>query len=168
MRAMSEAPETDRTHVSEAYIPRVVAVCRSSGGIPKRELAEADVSLAGIRGDRHAHDKHNRPDRALCIFDLEILRQLNDEGFALQPGTAGENITVENLGVQDLPQGTVLRIGNVLIRLELPRKPCYVLDAIDPRLKDAIVGRCGTMASVLQPGVIRSGMPILRIEDGMT
>jgi hypothetical protein len=28
-----------------------------------------------------------------------------------------------------------------------PRKPCYVLDAIDPRLKEVIVGRCGHMAS---------------------
>lgn len=120
MRTMSETPETDMTHISEANTPRVVAVCRSSGGIPKRELAESEVSLAGIRGDKHAHDKHNRADRALCFFDLEILRQLNDEGFSLQPGTAGENITVENLSVQDLPQGTVLRIGNVLIRLELP------------------------------------------------
>jgi hypothetical protein len=50
--------------------------------------------------------------------------------------------------VQKLALGTVLQIGDVLLKLEQPRKPCYVLDAIDPRLKDAIVGRCGFMAQL--------------------
>lgn len=140
--------------------PRVVAVCISAGGVPKRPLLEAEVGVAGIRGDLHAHDKHNRPDRALSLFDVEILRQLVEEGFPLEPGTAGENITVEGLNVQKLQNGTLLQIGEVLIRLEVPRKPCYVLDVIDPRLKEAIVGRCGYMASVLQSGIICPGMTI--------
>lgn len=145
-------------------VPRVVAVCTSAGGVPKRPLPQADVTTAGIRGDLHAHEKHNRPDRALSLFDLEMLRQLIDEGYALEPGTAGENITVEGLRVQELPTGTLLQVGEVIIRLETPRKPCYVLDTIDPRLKDAIVGRCGYMASVLKPGVISPGMTIRRME----
>lgn len=144
--------------------PRVVAVCTSAGGVPKCPLPEAKVDFAGIRGDLHAHAKHNRPERALCLFDQEILQQLVDEGFQLEPGTAGENITVEGLNVQRLSPGTLLQIGEVLIRLEAPRKPCYVLDVIDPRLKDVIIGRCGYMASVLQPGVICPGMAIRRIE----
>jgi MOSC domain-containing protein YiiM len=57
--------------------------------------------------------------------------------------------------VQSLPPGTLLEIGDVLLRLEEPRKPCYVLDAISPCLKDVIVGRCGYMASVLEGGMIR-------------
>ena len=32
------------------------------------------------------------------------------------------------------------------------RKPCYVLDAIDPALKDRIAGRCGAYARVLRQG----------------
>jgi MOSC domain-containing protein YiiM len=76
------------------------------------------------------------------------------------PGAAGENLTVADLDVQSLPPGTLLYLGDVVLKLEQPRKPCYVLDAIDPRLKDAIVGRCGYMASVLKEGTIRPGMPI--------
>lgn len=144
--------------------PRVVAVCISAGGVPKLPLPEAEVLPSGVRGDRHAHEKHNRPDRALSLFDLEILRQLVTEGFPLQPGAAGENLTVEGLCVQDLPAGTLLKIGDVLIRLEAPRKPCYVLDAIDPQLKEAIAGRCGYMASVVHPGTIKPGMTIARVE----
>lgn len=151
-------PPTDNTGV-----PRVVAVCASAGGIPKRPLRQAWVDALGVAGDFHAHAKHNRPDRAVSIFDLETLQALVDEGFALQPGTAGENLTVVGLGVQELPPGELLEIGQALLRLEQPRKPCYVLDAIDPRLSEVIVGRCGYMASVLRPGTIRPGMTITRL-----
>ena len=144
---------------------RIVAVCISAGGVPKRPVSVANVTLRGIAGDHHAHEKHNRHDRAVSLFDVETLRQLVQEGFSLEPGTAGENLTVEGLHVQRLPPGTLLQIGELLLRLEQPRKPCYVLDAIDPALKDAICGRCGYMASVLRGGTIRAGMLVQRVED---
>jgi MOSC domain-containing protein YiiM len=140
--------------------PRLVAVSVSAGGIPKRPLDCVRVTLEGLAGDGRNHAKHVRPDRAISLFDLEILEQLVAEGFALAPGTAGENLTVAGLHVQNLPPGTLLQIGDVVLKLQQPRKPCYVLDAIDPRLKDAIVGRCGYMASVLQPGTLAPQMPI--------
>ena len=142
---------------------RVVAVCTSPGGVPKLPQAEVEIVLAGLIGDGRNHAKHIRPDRAVSLFDLEILTELVREGFPLQPGTAGENLTVQGLNVQSLPPGTILEIGQVVLRLETPRKPCYVLDAIDPRLKQAIVGRCGYMASVLRGGTIRPGMAIHRL-----
>ncbi len=148
---------------SSQTVPRVVAVSASAGGVPKHPLLEAEVTVEGIRGDLHAHDKHNRLDRALSLFDLEVLQRLIAEGFPLEPGTIGENLTVEGLHVQDLPEGTLLGIGEVVVRLEAPRKPCYVLDVIDPRLKDIIVGRCGYMASVVSGGMIRPGMAIARL-----
>jgi len=123
-------------------------------------MPAARVTEIGIDGDIHAHAKHNRPDRAISIFDLEVMHDLVGEGFPLQPGTAGENLTVAGLDVQNLPPGTLLEIGEVVVRLETPRKPCYVLDAIDPRLKDVIVGRCGYMASVVRGGTLQPGLPI--------
>lgn len=141
--------------------PSVVAVCTSPGGIPKLPLPEALVTESGLAGDGRAHAKHIRPDRAVSLFDLEIMQDLVDEGFRLAPGVAGENLTVRHLRVQDLLPGTLLRIGQVVLRLEQPRKPCYVLDAIDPRLKEVLVGRCGYLASVVQGGVVA---PDMRIE----
>ena len=108
----------------------------------------ARVSSDGLQGDGRNHAKHIRPDRAISLWDHENLQQLVAEGFQLTPGAAGENFTVSGLNVQQMPPGTLLRIGDVVLKLEQPRKPCYVLDAIDPRLKDVIVGRCGYMASV--------------------
>ena len=74
----------------------------------------------------------------MSLLDDEILQQLVQEGFPLVPGAAGENLTVAGLDVQQMHPGTVLKIGDAVLQLEQPRKPCYVLDAIDPRLKDAI------------------------------
>lgn len=145
--------------------PYVVAVCVSPGGIPKKPLPSCWVTSAGLDGDGHDHAKHVRPDRAISIFDLETLHELRAEGFDLRPGSAGENLTVVGLHVQDMQPGTLLRIGRVLLRLETPRKPCYVLDAIDERLKDVIVGRCGYMASVLEEGWLSAGMMIAVIRD---
>jgi len=51
-------------------------------------------------------------------------------------------------------------MGEVSIRLEEPRKPCFVLDTIDPKLKDDIVGRSGYMASVVEEGELTPGTPI--------
>ncbi len=138
----------------------LVAVCVSSGSIPKRSVDGARVTTNGLEGDEHAHDKHNRPDRAVSLFDWEILTQLQGEGFHLYPGAIGENLTVSGLHVQHLPPGTLLEIGNVLLRLEQPRKPCYVLDSIDPSLKDVIVGRCGYMASVVREGLVNRSMRV--------
>jgi MOSC domain-containing protein YiiM len=59
--------------------------------------------------------------------------------------------------------GTLLKIGDVILRLEEPRRPCYVLDAINPCLKDVISGRCGYMASVVRGGMIEPGMDIVRL-----
>ncbi|MBI3837187.1 MAG: MOSC domain-containing protein [Planctomycetia bacterium] len=159
----SHAIQTETLCVDRDRPARVIAVSASPGGVPKWPLKAACVTTAGLVGDGHAHQKHNRPDRALSLLDLEIIDQLRDEGFDLQPGTLGENLSVANLSVQQMPPGTLLSIGDVVLKLEQPRKPCYVLDHIDPRLKDVLVGRCGYMASVVQGGMIRPGMEIVNI-----
>ena len=138
----------------------VLAVSISPGGIPKQPQRFGQALKDGLVGDGRNHAKHIRPDRALSLWDHEILQELVAEGFSLVPGAAGENLTVVGLDVQHLPPGTLLRTGEVLIKLEQPRKPCYVLDGIDPRLKDVIVGRCGYRASVVREGIIEPGMPI--------
>jgi MOSC domain-containing protein YiiM len=149
-------------------VGRLIAVCVSSGGIPKRSVCCAQITAKGLAGDEHAHEKHNRPERAVSLFDWEILTQLRSEGFLLYPGAIGENLTVAGVHVQRLPPGTLLEIGDVLLRLEQPRKPCYVLDSIHPCLKDVIAGRCGYLASVAREGIIDPSMPVRTLIDGST
>ena len=60
-------PASENTRTVEAAIGRVVAVCVSRGGIPKRTLTAVRVTTGGLGGDSHAHEKHNRPERAVSL-----------------------------------------------------------------------------------------------------
>jgi MOSC domain-containing protein YiiM len=133
--------------------PRIISINISPGGIPKRPVPSIRVSDAGLEGDGHHHEKHQTPLQAVCIQDIEKLEELNREGYALEPGSTGENLTVAGLHVNALPVGTVLKFENgVILMLTKVRRPCYVLDAISPRLKEDIAGRCGLYARVLRGG----------------
>lgn len=139
----------------------VVAVNVSSGGIPKRPVPEARVTSEGLQGDFHEHKKHCREDRAISIQDIELLDALRAEGYAVAPGLMGENLTVCDLDVQSLFVGDRLILGtDVVLELTSVRKPCYVLDQIDPKLKEAVVGRCGMMAKVIAGGTLKPGQKI--------
>jgi len=137
---------------------QIVSINRSTGGIPKHAVDAAVITAAGLDGDAHDHEKHNRPEQAICLWDLELLDELNGEGFGLAPGSIGENLTVRDLDVQHLPIGTVLyTTGGARLEITKRRNPCFVLDAIDPTLKTAIRDRCGAYARVLAGGTVSKG-----------
>lgn len=140
---------------------RVVSINISKGGIPKRPVPQAAVHTGGLQGDGHNHAKHYRPAQAVSLQDMETLQELTAEGFPLSPGMTGENVNVCGVGVNALPVGSRLIFsGGVEIEITRKRPPCYVLDAIDPRLKKVILGRCGAYARVIREGVIDNGEDI--------
>ncbi len=148
---------------------RIVSINISKGGIPKLPRENAELTASGLKGDGHNHKKHYHPDQAVCFQDLETLEQLNREGYSLTPGAIGENLTVEHLEVNHLSPGTRLELaGGVVLEITKTRKPCYVLDAIDPQLKEDIAGRCGTYAKVLKEGTMTRGEHIRVTPPGNT
>jgi MOSC domain-containing protein YiiM len=149
---------------SEGAEGQVLAVCISAGGVPKIPQPSIEVGRNGVMGDHQAHEKHIKPTRALSLIDEEILQELRAEGFNLAPGTIGENITLRNVRVQQMAPGAMLQVGGVKVRLEEPRRPCFVLDVIDERLKDVVVGRCGYMASVVEGGRVAPGDPVVKLD----
>jgi MOSC domain-containing protein YiiM len=141
--------------------PTVVSVNISPGGIPKEPIQVGPVSADGIAGDGHNHEKHITPIQAICLIDAEDLDDLRAEGYDVGPGALGENLTVRDLDVDALAPGDRLRLsGGVELEYTKPRKPCYVLDAISPQLKEVVKGRCGGYAKVINPGDIRPGETI--------
>ncbi|MCA9295196.1 MAG: MOSC domain-containing protein [Phycisphaerales bacterium] len=141
--------------------PTLLSINRSNGGIPKLPVTRATVSHAGIAGDAHDHEKHNRPEQAICLHDVERMKELFREGFPLVPGAIGENFTVSKLNAQALPIGTRLLFeGGLELEITKVRKPCFVLDAIDPQLKVSIQNRCGVYARVITPGEVTVGAAI--------
>lgn len=142
-------------------VPQVIAVCTSRGGIPKISRPSAFMTFKGLYGDGHNHAKHNTPLQAVSFQDEEILEDLRSEGFPVTAGVTGENLTVRHLNINRLSVGTVLEFsGGVVVQLTKMRTPCYVLDSIDPALKDAILGRCGFYGKVLREGLITTGETI--------
>lgn len=116
------------------------------------------VTFAGLQGDGHNHEKHRTPFQAVSLIDVEDLENLRSEGFEVFPGATGENLTLRNLDCDGLQVGDRLVFSNgVEVEITKRRNPCYVLDAIDPRLKTAIKGRCGVLARVICEGEIRPG-----------
>jgi MOSC domain-containing protein YiiM len=141
--------------------PVVVAVCISPGGVPKKGVVGAEVTVDGLVGDGHDHDKHCKPHRAVSIQDIELLDELKSEGYDVGPGIMGENLTVRDLNVQSMSPGDRLHFKDgPVIELSEVRKPCFVLDKIHPDLKKVVVGRCGFMASVVQTGRFFPGQTI--------
>lgn len=141
--------------------PELIAVNISEGGIPKLPVQRAQVTERGLEGDGQAHAKHTKPNRALSLLHQEIIVQLEEEGYTVGPGALGENLTVRGLYGLPLAVGTRLAFtGGVEIELSEARKPCFVLDAVDPKLKEVTVGRLGWMARVVTPGWIGPGEAI--------
>ena len=133
----------------------LVSINISGGGIPKTSIPSVRLTTKGLQGDGHHHEKHNNPLQAVCLWDVELLGDLCKEGFPLSVGTIGENLTLRDVNIQKLLPGNILEFsGGVILELTKERKPCYVLDAINPKLKESILGRCGYYAKVISEGIL--------------
>jgi MOSC domain-containing protein YiiM len=147
----------------------------------------ASISLLqglGVEGDAHAgttvkHRSRIRQDpkqpnlRQVHLMQMELIEELNAQGFALTPGLMGENITTRGIDLLGLPRGARLRIGNAVIEVTGLRNPCAQLDGLRPGLMAAVLDRAPDGSLIRKAGVmgivLRSGtvMPGDRIEVEM-
>ena len=75
-------------------------------------------------------------------------------------GTFGENILVSGIDLRQLPVGSTLTAGAVILKLSQIGKECHSHCQIFHRVGDCIMPREGVFATVEQGGVLTSGMPI--------
>ena len=135
--------------------PTVVAVSRDGGHRFSKPQTREIFLLAGlgVQGDAHAgttvqHSSHAAADptqrnlRQVHLIHAELFAELGEQGFDVQPGQLGENITTRNLDLLALPQGTVLSIGpEAVVEVTGLRNPCAQINAFQPRLLNAVLGR---------------------------
>jgi MOSC domain-containing protein YiiM len=148
--------------------PRIFQINVSNGGVPKLAVLHADVMQLGITTDTQRNLKHHGgPDRALCLYTLEHILSLQEEGHPIFPGAAGENITTIGLDLGSLELGARLRLGEVEIELTSYTVPCK---NISPFFSD---GDSNRISQKLHPGwsrvyarILREGK--LRIGDAVT
>ena len=110
---------------------RIFQLNTSPGGIPKLPVREGAVTSLGIVGDDHAFPKiHGGPDKALCLFSLERILELQAEGHPIFPGAVGENVTVTGLNWSEITPGVQLSLGDeVIIEITSYTAPCNSIPA---------------------------------------
>ena len=101
----------------------------SPGGVPKRPVPSARVSVAGVEGDGHDDPRHGGPDAAVSLFAAEAIVRVAAEGHPIGPGTTGENLTVAGLDWSLVAPGAHLRIGEVVLEVTRYTTPCKTIRA---------------------------------------
>lgn len=161
----------------------VVAVSRSAAHTMRKPAVDAVRLLAalGVEGDAHLgitvkHRSRVRRDptqpnlRQVHLLHAELLRELRAQGFALEPGEMGENITTRGIDLLGLPTGTLLRFGDTAtVEVTGLRNPCQQINGLEDGLLKEMVGynadgalirKAGVMAIVRDGGTVRPGDPI--------
>jgi MOSC domain-containing protein YiiM len=147
---------------------RIFQINVSNGGVPKKPVREAELTVEGLIGDRQAHRKiHGGPEKALCLFSLERIVQLQSEGHPIYPGSVGENLTVSGIEWAALAPEVRLVIGSeVVVELTIYTPPCLSIAASFvngefKRISQKInPGDSRLYARVIQPGRIAVGQSI--------
>lgn len=137
----------------------------SKGGVPKRPVAGARVGINGVEGDRQTDTVHHGgPERAVCLFALEVIERFRAEGHPIQPGYAGENLTVAGLDWEEIVPGTRLAVGNeVELEITSYTSPCannaaWFKDGAFIRMSQSRhPGESRLYAKVLAEGPVRAG-----------
>jgi MOSC domain-containing protein YiiM len=144
---------------------------------PNRDSIRLLTGL-GVEGDVHAgvtvkHRSRVAQDptqpnlRQVHLIHEELFAEVGGEGFKVEPGELGENITTCGIDLLGLPVGTLLHIGDFAV-LEVTglRNPCLQIDNFSEGLLKQVVGRdeagnivrkAGIMSIVQQGGVVRPG-----------
>ncbi len=153
----------------------------SLGGVPKYPIPEAVVTPLGLEGDRCAHPNiHGGPHQALLLITKEAIDDLAARGYAISPGSLGENLTTLGLDRKTLRAGQRYRLGQeVIIELTKPRAPCGTLDLYGASLRNEVYdarvkagdasserwGIGGFYASVVQGGELLPGAPVVLLDQ---
>ncbi len=153
---------------------RVVQISVSDGGVPKHAVASARITDDGVEGDRQRNlEHHGGPDRAVCLFSMERIRDLQAEGHAIAPGIVGENITIEGVDWDAvLPQSRILLGDEVALEVTRYTAPCT---NIGPVFADGKFSRISqkrhagwsrVYARVLVPGTVTTGDAVRVLPPG--
>ena len=166
-------------NLSEIATGRAVALARDGEHRFSKQICDSLTLLEGegIMDDAHcgmtvqhrsrvARDPDQPNLRQVHLIHQELLDELQLSGFDIKAGEMGENILTDGVDLLALPTGTLLHIGDTVLRVTGLRNPCKQLDEFRPGLMKAVLDRgqagdlirkAGVMAIVLLGGEISTG-----------
>lgn len=162
---MKDVSSLDKDRTSSTANGTIFSINISPGGVPKRPVTIVIVSLSGLQNDAH-NDRvgHGGPDRAVCIYAIEIIEALQREGHPIAVGSAGENITLRGIDWELMAPGARLYVGDeVVLEVASFTRPCKTImesftDGRFARISQKVhPGWSRVYARVLSEGRIRSG-----------
>ena len=147
---------------------RIFQLNTSPGGVPKSPVRQAEITELGLSGDDHNFpDIHGGPERAVCLFSLERILELQNEGHPIFPGAVGENVTVSGIDWNDVVPGQQLKLGEeVLVEITSYTSPCNSIpdsfvDGAYQRISQKVhPGYSRVYARVLRPGKVKIGQTV--------
>jgi MOSC domain-containing protein YiiM len=130
-----------------------------------------EVAGVNVDGDDQADRRvHGGPTKAIYAYAVADYRwwQQELEGRQIEPGTFGENLTVEGIDPAEAVIGERWRVGTAILRVTEPRIPCFKLGVrmgeaafVD---RFAVAGRPGTYLAIDGEGDIGAGDRIHLLE----
>ena len=144
-------------------------------GIPKYPVESAKITFQGLEGDynRYRTEKqHSRLESALMLMPLEMILQLNQEEWPIEPGHLGENITTQGIPYDSFAPGKIYRVGQAEIQITEPCTPCTNLYLLPYVGRERVLefkkilcptksqNRRGWYAKVLTEGMVHQGESI--------
>lgn len=137
----------------------------SDGGLPKLPVPQARITKERVEGDKQKTPLiHGGPERAVCLFSLELIEALQAEGHPIKPGSSGDNLTLAGVDWAGLVPGSRIAVGNE-VRLEIAsytapckQNTCWFHDGNVSRIsQDLHPGWSRLYARVLAEGTVRVG-----------
>jgi len=144
--------------------------------LPKLSVSDVELYSGGCKGDfnffrfnnyRNVCEKKGKPydpeNRAVFIMTLDVLAQLNEEGWPVKPGDLGENLTVDGK-YSFFNKGERYRAGSAVIELAYQATPCkklaqlsYVGEDKLAKFISTMTNRRGWYAKVIESDLVKVG-----------
>lgn len=133
----------------------VMGICISEKrGTQKQAVEQAElIADFGIKGDAHAGNWH----RQVSLLSHETIEEFKDRGAEVREGAFGENIIVSGIALTELPVGTRLRCGKIVLEVTQIGKECHSHCEIYQKMGECIMPGNGIFARVLTGGTMKPG-----------
>jgi MOSC domain-containing protein YiiM len=128
------------------------------------------LTYLNFKGDEQADKKnHGGRDKAVCLYPAQHYRHWeNHYGISFSIPAFGENITVEGIEETDAHIGDIFQLGEAIVQITEPRKPCYIIARThgidDFPAQVTASGFTGFYMSVLKEGNVTPGDTMALIE----
>ncbi|RWZ58150.1 MOSC domain-containing protein [Halobacillus fulvus] len=153
-----EVYQTDKGELESAY--------------RKRPVSETThLSYLNFEGDEQADKKnHGGRDKAVCLYPAQHYRHWESHyQVPFSFPAFGENMTVEGIDERDVHIGDIFQLGEALLQISEPRKPCYIIarthgiDDFPARVMEK--GYTGFYLRVLKEGAVTPGDLMTLVEQ---